>query len=70
MNRKLNIKEEEAFLFLRTYLMRIDIEDPLVEPDFARNIVEKARLLAGSSALADDDRAKYARVADIFSKFC
>lgn len=50
--------------------MRTEVEDPVIEPDFAKDIVEKARLLAGSTALADGERAKYARVADYFSKFC
>lgn len=66
----MNDEEWEAFIYLRTYLMRTEVEDPVIEPDFAKDIVEKARLLAGSTALADGERAKYARVADYFSKFC
>ena len=70
MNGNLNDKEEKAFLFLRTCLMRIEVEDSVIEPDFAKSIVENARLLAGSPSLDDDERAKYTKVAECFSKFC
>ena len=63
-------EERMALMKLRTYLMRVDLEDPVIESDFARDIVEKARLLTGSSALSDEEKAKYARVVEIFSKFC
>lgn len=69
---KVEMTEEElqAFMELRMRLMHIDMEDPVIEPEFAKDIVEKARLLSGSQSLSNEEKAKYAKVAEIFSEFC
>ena len=67
---KIEMTEEErqTFLELNTFLTRIVIQDPDVEPDVAKSIAEKAKLMQGCMTFPEEIKKKYGKIADIFSK--
>ena len=69
MIKKMNEKEMTAFMELSVQLSEIVTEDPVIEPDFARSIVENAMIVANSPAVSNERREKYRKVADYFSWF-
>lgn len=62
--------ELQAFMKLSTYLSDVVINDPVIDSDFAREIVENARILQDCIALGDDEKGKYRKVAEMFQRFC
>lgn len=61
--------EEERQAYVDLCLLKdIELGDPKdVDPEFARNVIEKAKILQNCKALDDDLRRKLDQVAKIFS---
>lgn len=61
-------EERQAFMELSTYLADIVINDPVVDPELASEIVARAKILQDCKALDSDIREKYRKVTEIFTK--
>ena len=62
-------KERRAFIELNTFLTGVVLQNPVVDPDVAKGIADKARIMQGCMSFPKDIRDKYREIAEIFTKF-
>lgn len=61
-------EELQAYMELTVCLNKVVIEDPVVDTEFARYIVERAKIMCDCHALNQELRAQYAKIVEIFDK--